>query len=203
MKKISSLKALDPYYALNDDLTTAINKQWFRTAARLKKEIKQVGGPPRLAVDDNDVDSDDDDYGARRRQRQQRDRSPSPPSPVRALGDADVADGVFSPSSSLTSSTLTTDGVEVSMSSSSPEPGKFSYSVKITNRSDRAVQLVGRRFTIQSTGESYQNVVSGSGVTNRRPVIDPGCSFSYVSNAPLSVTERGRESGVAARMKGA
>ena len=54
MKKISSLKALDPYYALNDDLTTAINKQWFRTAARLKKEIKQIslgetlGSSPKL-----------------------------------------------------------------------------------------------------------------------------------------------------------
>ena len=50
----------------------------------------------------------------------------------------------------------------------------FSYSVSITNHNEYPIQLVGRKFTIQAVGSEYADVVRGTGVTNRQPVLKPG-----------------------------
>merc|ERR1719491_1113203 len=64
----------------------------------------------------------------------------------------------------------------------------FQYTIKITNSSPtETVQLLGRRFEIQTVGSSMKDVVQGEGVTGRTPVLKPGEVFEYTSTAPLSV----------------
>ena len=78
----------------------------------------------------------------------------------------------------------------------------FQYTIRITNSSPTdTIQLLGRRFEIQTVGSSMKDVVQGEGVTGRTPVLKPGEVFEYTSTAPLSVRPIGTTI-VAARMKG-
>jgi ApaG protein len=80
----------------------------------------------------------------------------------------------------------------------------FAYNVRITNesRNDRSIQLVSRRFEIQTVGSANKDVVQGPGVTGRQPVLKPGESFEYTSTAPLSVRPMLDRTKVVARMSG-
>lgn len=78
----------------------------------------------------------------------------------------------------------------------------FAYNIRITNESKNAVQLVSRRFEIQTIGSSNKDVVQGPGVTGRQPILKPGESFEYTSTAPLSVKPMLEKTPVVARMQG-
>ena len=60
----------------------------------------------------------------------------------------------------------------------------WSYHVRIENGSDRAVQLLSRRWSIVD-GRGAVHEVMGEGVVGEMPLIAPGGSFDYVSGCPL------------------
>mmetsp|Transcript_85313 Transcript_85313/g.246632 ORF Transcript_85313/g.246632 Transcript_85313/m.246632 type:complete len:775 (-) Transcript_85313:82-2406(-) len=78
----------------------------------------------------------------------------------------------------------------------------FAYNIRITNESKQAIQLVSRRFEIQTVGSANKDVVQGPGVTGRQPILKPGESFEYTSTAPLSVKPMLDKTPVVARMQG-
>ncbi|MFH0883168.1 MAG: Co2+/Mg2+ efflux protein ApaG [bacterium] len=74
----------------------------------------------------------------------------------------------------------------------------FSYSITITNESERRVQLLSRHWIIID-GNGYREDVRGSGVVGFTPWIPPGESFSYASYCPLA-TDFGTMEGTYAMM---
>jgi len=128
----------------------------------------------------------------------------------RLPGDPDVTQGDLGDLAVESSSTTTTGPLEVEVSSvynkdqSDPPMRKhcFQYTIRITNNSPTdTIQLLGRRFEIQTVGSSMKDVVQGEGVTGRTPVLKPGEVFEYTSTAPLSVRPIGTTI-IAARMRG-
>lgn len=132
-------------------------------------------------------------------------------SPASTLpGDTDMSSGNISISTSDSSNTIT-DNVRVQVSSIyRPERSDakldkhcFAYNVRITNESpSQNIQLVSRRFEIQTVGSETKDVVQGPGVTGRQPILKPGESFEYTSTAPLSVKPMLDKTAVVARMEG-
>ncbi len=60
----------------------------------------------------------------------------------------------------------------------------FGYRIRITNGTDRVVQLLSRRWTIvDANGKSRD--VEGEGVVGRQPILGPGQFFQYESFCPL------------------
>ena len=168
--------------------------------------------PVQIAADDDDEDEDD---------------APSARTSPAAASSSSAATGRASPSSTLPGDTdmeagdvrpgvhkdlsdLVTDGVRVRVTTSyKPErsdPGQnkhcFQYNIRITNESSGPIQLVSRRFEIQTIGSSTKDVVQGPGVTGRQPILKPGESFEYNSTAPLSVRPILDKTPVVARMEG-
>lgn len=130
------------------------------------------------------------------------------PNKYRVEGDSDLADGIVSRYNN--SSDVISNGVRVEVSSSysenrsDPNAKKhcFVYQVRITNvGNDGPVQLLGRRFEIQTVGSDRKDVVQGSGVTGRQPILKRGETFEYTSTAPLNLIPQ-EKTNVAARMKG-
>lgn len=132
-------------------------------------------------------------------------------SPASTLpGDTDMSSGNISISTS-DSSNVSTDNVRVQVSSIyRPERSDekldkhcFAYNVRITNEApSQNIQLVSRRFEIQTIGSDTKDVVQGPGVTGRQPILKPGESFEYTSTAPLSVKPISEKTAVVARMEG-
>ncbi len=60
----------------------------------------------------------------------------------------------------------------------------FVYTVRISNESDEAVQLLTRHWIITDSDGRVQHV-RGSGVIGQQPRIGPGESFEYSSFCPL------------------
>ena len=87
-------------------------------------------------------------------------------------------------------------------SDSSLDKHCFAYNIRITNESKQPIQLVSRRFEIQTIGSDNKDVVQGPGVTGRQPILKPGESFEYTSTAPLSVKPMLDKTPVVARMQG-
>jgi len=145
---------------------------------------------------------------------------PNAPVPATTLpGDPDMIAGditVNPPNGS--SDTLTSPYLRVQVTStyrperSDPKMDKhcFAYSVRITNIAEppspgaeaASIQLVSRRFEIQTIGSETKDVVQGPGVTGRQPLLKPGESFEYTSTAPLSVRPMREKTEVVARMEG-
>mmetsp|Transcript_20272 Transcript_20272/g.58604 ORF Transcript_20272/g.58604 Transcript_20272/m.58604 type:complete len:818 (-) Transcript_20272:456-2909(-) len=128
----------------------------------------------------------------------------------RLPGDEDITQGEISvpaeESSSTTSGPLTVEVSSNYNSEQSDPPMRkhcFQYTIRITNNSSTdTIQLLSRRFEIQTVGSSMKDVVQGEGVTGRQPVLKPGEVFEYTSTAPLSVRPIGTTE-IAARMRGA
>lgn len=124
-------------------------------------------------------------------------------------GDKDMQTGDIALSLN-DSSEAVTDSVRVHVTSTyRPERSDaglnkhcFAYNIRITNESNKAVQLVSRRFEIQTIGSNNKDVVQGPGVTGRQPILKPGESFEYTSTAPLSVKPLLNKTPVVARMQG-
>jgi len=128
----------------------------------------------------------------------------------RLPGDADITQGDLGDLKVDSASTTVTGPLEVEVSSvynkdqSDPPMRKhcFQYTIRITNNSPTdTIQLLGRRFEIQTVGSSMKDVVQGEGVTGRTPVLKPSEVFEYTSTAPLSVRPIGTTV-IAARMRG-
>eukprot|EP00578_Thalassiosira_sp_NH16_P004000 CAMPEP_0181134314 /NCGR_PEP_ID=MMETSP1071-20121207/32024_1 /TAXON_ID=35127 /ORGANISM="Thalassiosira sp., Strain NH16" /LENGTH=337 /DNA_ID=CAMNT_0023220829 /DNA_START=55 /DNA_END=1068 /DNA_ORIENTATION=- len=128
-------------------------------------------------------------------------------------GEPDMTSGNIStnPAPNDSSDTLTSDVRVVVTSTYRPERSDakldkhcFAYNVRITNESkaSQSIQLVSRRFEIQTVGSANKDVVQGPGVTGRQPVLKPGESFEYTSTAPLSVRPMADKTKVVARMSG-
>jgi ApaG protein len=124
-------------------------------------------------------------------------------------GDKDMISGEIAIPLNDSSEAITED-VRVQVTSSyRPERsdealGKhcFAYNIRITNESNKPIQLVSRRFEIQTIASQFKDVVQGPGVTGRQPILQPGESFEYTSTAPLSVRPRTDQTPVVARMQG-
>ena len=65
---------------------------------------------------------------------------------------------------------------------SSPQDGHFvfSYHIRISNESDRRVQLLRRRWVIID-GDGGREIIEGDGVVGEQPVLEPGESHEYAS----------------------
>jgi len=69
----------------------------------------------------------------------------------------------------------------------------FSYTVNITNTSDRAVKLLSRYWLI-TNGDGEKVEVRGEGVIGEQPLIQPNQTYSYTSASMLK-TEVGTMQG--------
>ena len=162
--------------------------------------------------DDEDDEDEDDDEEASASQRPSASPASSTPSPSSAStlpGDRDMKVGDIAVPLNDSSETSTED-VRVQVTSSyRPERSEealgkhcFAYNIRITNESNKPIQLVSRRFEIQTIGSSTKDIVQGPGVTGRQPILKPGESFEYTSTAPLSVRPMLDKTPVVARMQG-
>ncbi|KAK4257060.1 hypothetical protein QN277_006700 [Acacia crassicarpa] len=99
------------------------------------------------------------------------------------------------------SSNATTLGIRVQVKSvyiegrSQPSKGLyfFAYRIRITNNSDRPVQLLRRHWIITDANGKTEHVW-GMGVVGEQPVMLPRASFEYTSACPIS-TPNGRMEG--------
>jgi ApaG protein len=185
--------------------------------------------PVRVAETDDDEDDEDDDdekKASSRRSTSATSKKPSSSSSSSSAAAAASSASSVSPASTLPgdldmstgditialndSSEAVTDNVRVQVSSTyRPERSDasldkhcFAYNIRITNESTKAIQLVSRRFEIQTIGGTNKDVVQGPGVTGRQPILNPGESFEYSSTAPLSVHPKLEKTPVVARMQG-
>ena len=60
------------------------------------------------------------------------------------------------------------------------EPHAFIYFITISNLSDRAVHLKGRRWVITESN-GHRKVIEGDGIVGKEPTLAPGEQFSYNS----------------------
>jgi ApaG protein len=169
---------------------------------------------PFRAEDDEEEEEEDDDDEEENEVAKESSvtRTASTPSatPASTLpGDEDMKSGDIS-SPLNDSSEEVCESVKVAVTSSyRPERSDaaldkhcFAYNIRITNESKKSIQLVSRRFEIQTIGSSNKDVVQGPGVTGRQPILKPGESFEYTSTAPLSVKPILDKTPVVARMQG-
>jgi ApaG protein len=166
---------------------------------------------PQGATDDDDEEDDEDEDETFSPATAAAPKpAPAAASPTSTLpGDADMKSGSIAVSLN-DSSEAVTDAVRVQVSSSyRPERSDdlqdkhcFAYNIRITNESNKSVQLVSRRFEIQTVGSPNKDIVQGPGVTGRQPILRPGESFEYTSTAPLSVKPMLGRTPVVARMQG-
>ncbi len=85
-----------------------------------------------------------------------------------------------------------TDGIRVEVRAeyvpeqSEPEQKRwlFAYHIRITNESDRTVQLVSRHWII-TDADGQEEHVRGEGVVGRQPVLESGAAHEYTSFCPL------------------
>ena len=175
--------------------------------------------PYRAEDEEEEEDYDDDDeeeeedtkaVAASSSESAKKESTSAKSSPSSTLpGDEDMKTGDIAVPLNDTSEVVT-DNVRVALKSSyRPERSEssqdkycFAYSIRITNESDNPIQLVSRRFEIQSVGLPHKDVVSGPGVTGRQPILKPGESFEYTSTAPLNVKPMLEKTPILARMSG-
>ena len=90
------------------------------------------------------------------------------------------------------SSEAITSGVRVAVRArfiperSNPGDGEwfFAYTIRITNESERTVQLLSRHWVINDADGKVEEV-RGPGVVGQQPILSPGQSFEYTSACPL------------------
>lgn len=60
----------------------------------------------------------------------------------------------------------------------------FAYTVRITNKGQRAAQVISRHWII-TDGHQHVQEVRGLGVVGQQPLLNPGETFEYTSGCPL------------------
>lgn len=63
----------------------------------------------------------------------------------------------------------------------------FSYTIRVTNDSERTVQLLTRHWVITDANGRVEEV-RGPGVVGKQPVLVPGQAFEYTSFCPLKTS---------------
>uniref|UniRef100_A0A7S4PNH5 ApaG domain-containing protein n=1 Tax=Guillardia theta TaxID=55529 RepID=A0A7S4PNH5_GUITH len=173
--EIARLKSTDPYSNAEAELSIAVANERYEEAAALRKKMKEVGKPPVLHKKEKKL---------------------------QALELA-LATPITQPADSLgikANSDTVTRGVRIQTvgfylpDPSSPSDGRFmfGYNVTITNLNNETCQLLSRTWLIKTRvtpSDSKTQVVSGSGVIGRQPVLGPNESFTYSSLCPLSLDE--------------
>jgi len=169
--------------------------------------------PFRAEDDDEDEEEEDDEEeieGVKETSSVARPAATPSTTPASTLpGDTDMTSGDISVPLNDSSEEVSED-VKVAVTSSyRPERSDaaldkhcFAYNIRITNESKQSIQLVSRRFEIQTIGSGNKDVVQGPGVTGRQPILKPGESFEYTSTAPLSVKPLLEKTPIVARMQG-
>ena len=61
----------------------------------------------------------------------------------------------------------------------------FAYTITITNKGQRAMQLIDRHWEISSGTGDDMETVDGPGVVGKQPRLEPGDAFRYTSAAVL------------------
>lgn len=162
------------------------------------------------ADDDEDEEEDDAPVAKTSSTSSESSTSSSSTTPTSTLpGDEDMKKGDISIPLNDNSEAVT-ENVKVSVTSSyrpersdaSQDKHCFAYNIRITNESENPIQLVSRRFEIQTIGGANKDVVQGPGVTGRQPILKPGESFEYTSTAPLNVKPMTDKTPAVARMQG-
>lgn len=76
---------------------------------------------------------------------------------------------------------------QFSQENSRPSHGEwvFQYTIRITNQSKEAAQLISRHWIITDATDQIREV-KGPGVVGEQPVLAPGQSFQYSSWCPLT-----------------
>lgn len=209
------------YVVLQEGLGSATEKQGTEATAELGMfhfifpEDQRVKPFRVNTADDDDDDDDDEPPVSSRSSSASRSVATSAVAPTRGSptsvlpGDKDMQTGDISVPLNDSSEAVTA-GVRVQVTSSyRPERSDagldkhcFAYNIRITNESNQSIQLVSRRFEIQTIGSLNKDVVQGPGVTGRQPILEPGASFEYTSTAPLSVKPMLQKTPVVARMQG-
>lgn len=93
------------------------------------------------------------------------------------------------------SSEAITSGVRVAVRArfiperSNPGEGEwfFAYTIRITNESERTVQLLSRHWVINDADGKVEEV-RGPGVVGQQPILSPGQTFEYTSACPLATS---------------
>jgi len=174
------------------------------------QRVKPFRAEDEEEEDDEDDDEDDEPTAVAKEASAARPASTPSAAPASTLpGDQDMKTGDIS-SPFTDSSETVSENVKVAVTSSyRPERSDagldkhcFAYNIRITNESKQPIQLVSRRFEIQTIGSDNKDVVQGPGVTGRQPILKPGESFEYTSTAPLSVKPLLEKTPVVARMQG-
>jgi ApaG protein len=159
--------------------------------------------------EDEDEDDDDDDEPVSAKKPSTSTTTPTPYPTTTLPGDQDMISGDVTCKLNDSSEDVS-DQVRVTVSSTyRPERSDegldkhvFAYNIRITNESKDPIQLVSRRFEIQTIGSPNKEVIQGAGVTGRQPVLKPGESFEYTSTAPLNVKPMLNKTPVVGRMQG-
>jgi len=135
--------------------------------------------------------------------------TPSASPPSKLPGDRDITEGSITVPLNDSSDVVTEDVKVQASTSYRPERSdammdkhSFAYNIRITNQSKQPIQLVSRKFEIQTIGSQTKDVIQGPGVTGRQPILKPGESFEYTSTAPLNVKPLLEKTPVVARMQG-
>ncbi|CAM9570919.1 unnamed protein product [Chrysoparadoxa australica] len=163
-EKMLEMSARDPYTKLEEELDAAERNEDYIRAAKLKLQMDKLGAPPM--------------------------------GKAQAQAQAGAAGGQEEKVICSTASDTTTNGIRIEVQSqylpeqSHPERHQyiFIYRVKVTNSSPSTVQLVSRKWEIETEGKQSDGVqvVKGPGVVGQQPVMEPGESFEYSSVCPIS-----------------
>ena len=179
-------------HTLGESLRSALEKEDYTEAARLRDEIEALRATDTIAVLREEMSAalDREDYDAATALRD-RLRAIVPPGMELGGDKPDVGPSDDWVTASTTSEQIT-HGVRVRVRSvylpdrSASNRGYyfFAYRVTIVNESDQPVQLMARRWVI-SDDEGRVEEVRGQGVIGETPVLRPGVSFEYTSGCPL------------------
>lgn len=201
--EIQTLRMTDDYYRIEMQLADAVAEQRFGEAAVLRDSLDEMEPPPYqfLYRELSEAGIDETKWS----------RSAG----IADAGAAEVRSARDGDDRYPTSSVVETAGIVVKTNSwhmpeldgrasaklgEGPTKYTFKYMVQITNKTEDAVQLVGRHWIIfNSTGPESE--VKGPGVVGRQPVLMPGETFEYTSACPLTC-EVAKGSRVVGNMKG-
>mmetsp|Transcript_16800 Transcript_16800/g.63966 ORF Transcript_16800/g.63966 Transcript_16800/m.63966 type:complete len:361 (-) Transcript_16800:77-1159(-) len=205
-EELDEMRSKDRYKVLEDFFEKALGVQEMEQAKVIQKLMIEVGAPPELPVSRRPWGG-----GSRRLTRESRDADDASPmtgtgpgylenpqrrerKPIRSgnRGRSSLPEELRAGIEAKDTSRAMTDDVLVEVRSFySPEQSKpaqnefmFLYRVRITNKGDRTVRLLQRKWEIESASGGKE-IAQGPGVIGTQPFLEPGQSFEYTSAVPI------------------
>lgn len=162
--KAASLERKDAYVRLRTRLDAAVSSQRFRAAARLRDDLRKIEPPPIV------LDREDFDFNSWR------------PYATARINSCALSNGVC----------VEVESFYDVARSDAQERGKiavFGVRVRVRNQRTDTVQLVGRRWCIESyiVGANKQVEGWGVGANRRQPVLEPGDEFVFETAVPVTL----------------